>query len=98
MARHDLTRAVDEAVEALATVSSSFGDHRGGFADINGLVPLCPNAALESGVYDRIAMDADDVMQQAQRLSSAILEAHRLLADLGLEARAALDVLKAKVR
>lgn len=98
MARHDLTRLVNEAVEALATVRASFGDHRGGFSDINGLVPLCPNAALESDVYDRIAMDTDDVMKEAQRLSVAILEAHKALAELSAEARAALDIMKAKVR
>lgn len=98
MARHDLTRAVDEAVEALEKVGASFGDHRDGFADINGLVPLCPNAALDQAAYDRLAMDADQVMQEAQRLSVAILEAHKALAALGVEARAALDIMKAKVR
>ncbi|QCI92579.1 hypothetical protein [Novosphingobium sp. EMRT-2] len=98
MARHDLTHLVDEAVEALVTVRASFGDHRCGFSDINGLVPLCPNAGLDQAAYDKLAMDADDVLKEAQRLSAAILEAHRLLAALGVEARAALDTLKAKVR
>lgn len=62
MARHDLTQLVNEAVEALEKVRASFGDHRAGFSDINGLVPLCPNAALDQAAYDRLAMDADDVI------------------------------------